>query len=102
MKLKKLYDIVKDLVENKGFDLETPVIIVGEYNYGIDTGSIYSVKMSKVDGQDIICESKDVICISCDNYLRETEDLGYSDMWIDDNDLSEFKTFCQESDTEDE
>lgn len=52
--------------------------------------------------EDIIYESKDVICISCDNYLREAEDLGYSDMWIDDNDLSEFKTFYQKSDKEDE
>lgn len=91
MKLGDLYQFVSQCVEQDKMDLDTPVIAVGEYNYGQDLGKARKAIMSNIDESNIVCENKEVITLSIDSYLHESEDMGYCDMWIDKDDLDSFK-----------
>lgn len=91
MKVKQLYEFLKNNLDSGAIKEDTDVIIVGEYNYGDSLGKPYIDKMSLIDEEEIVKEDVTVVALSNGGYLYESEDLGYSRMWIDNQTLDELK-----------
>ena len=47
-------------------------------------------KMAHLDEETIITPPDDVLCLYVDSYLRETEDIGCSNLWVDEDDYNSF------------
>lgn len=91
MKVKELYEFLQKNLESGNIFPETEVILTGEYNYGESIGKPYIANMNFLDGTKVIKEDTRVVAISVDTYLYEHEDVGYSRMWVDNQDLQYFK-----------
>ena len=91
MKVKKLYEFIKESLETGRLTPDSDVIAIGEYDYGESVGSPRIATMNLVDGRDIVKENADVLAIDIDSYLYECEDLGYSRMWINNEDLQDLR-----------
>lgn len=100
MKVKQLYGFLKDNLDSGTINEDTDVIIVGEYNYGDSLGKPYIDKMSLIDEKEIVKEDVDVVVLSNGGYLFESEDLGYSRMWVDKESLDEVKSWWEEEEEE--
>ena len=87
MKLGELYQFVTDLVENKGIDLDTPVIYSGEYGYGDDLRSVSLSRKYLID-EEVLKRDKLVVEFSVEAYVYESEDVGNCRMWCDVEDAS--------------
>ena len=82
MKALKLYEQLKQLVDEGKITEETEVIAVGEYNYGLDVGSCYTADMAHINGSKTITPPNNTLCLSVGTYLYEPVDVGYSNMWV--------------------
>lgn len=91
MKVKQLYEFLKNNLDSGAIKEDTDVIIVGEYNYGDSLGKPYIDKMSLIDEEEIVKEDVTVVALSNGGYLYESEDLGCCRMWIDNQTLDELK-----------
>lgn len=89
MKVKELYEFLKNNLENNIVKPETEVILIGEYDYGESVGKPYVETMNLIDGTEIVKEDTRVVAISVDAYLYEHEDTGYSRMWVNNQDLQD-------------
>lgn len=87
MKLGELYQFVTDLVENKGIDLDTPVIYSGEYGYGDDLRSVSLSRKYLID-EEVLERNKQVVEFFVEAYVYESEDVGNCRMWCDDEDAN--------------
>lgn len=83
MNIKKLKEIIKDLPDNM------IVIADGEYGYGTGIGNAYVSEKVFLDEEDA-SKPKDVLCMSIDSYIFESEDVGCATMYLDTNDAKEF------------
>ena len=95
MNVGELYTFLKNAVDNNEIDLDAPVIYVGEYNYGADLRSVCISTMSNIE-DEVICENRKVLAFGVDTYVYESEDIGFSNMWVDDDTLKEFKAEISE------
>ena len=93
MDIKQLKDIIKYLEEQNLVNDDTEVIVTGEYLYGTSINSYCCIPMFHVDEDQVISEPKNVLALTVDNYLYEHEDVGYSNMWLDETD---YKNFIEE------
>ena len=100
MKVKELFEFLKDNLESKKITPETEIIVLGEYNYGESIGKPHVEYMNLIDEKEIIKEHEKVVAINIGAYLFEHEDVGYSRMWIDEQDLEEFKEYEMEDEEE--
>lgn len=91
MKVKELYEFLKNGIEENRIDLSTEVILIGEYNYGDSLGKPYTTVMNLIDEDKVLKENQNVVAISTGAYLFECEDLGCSRMWIDNDDLRQLR-----------
>lgn len=91
MKVKELFDFIKEALETGKIDPEADVITVGEYDFGESLGKPYIKKMNLIDGNTIIKEDTNVLAMSIGAYLYECEDLGYMRMWVNDDDLQDLR-----------
>lgn len=87
MKLGELYQFVTDLVDNKGIDLDTPVIYSGEYGYGDDIRTVFLSKKCLID-DEVLERNKEVVEFSVEAYVYESEDVGNCRMWCDEEDAN--------------
>lgn len=87
MKLGELYQFVTDLVDNKGVDLDTPVIYSGQYGYGDDLNGVSLSKKCLID-EEVLERNKEVVEFSVDTYVFESEDVGCCRMWCDEEDAN--------------
>ena len=90
MKALKLYEQLKQLVDEGKITKDTKVIATGEYNLGLDVCHCTMNKMAHLDEETIITPPDDVLCLYLDSYLRETEDIGCSNLWVDEDDYNSF------------
>ena len=90
MKALKLYEQLKQLVIEGKITENTKVIATGEYNLGLDVCNCTMNKMAHLDEETIITPPDDVLCLYVDSYLRETEDIGCSNLWVDEDDYNSF------------
>lgn len=91
MKVKKLYEFLNEALEQGKINDDTEVIIEGEYGYGDSLGAPYVTIKSYIDGEKIVRDGATVVALSCDHYLYECEDIGYSSMWLDKSEADELK-----------
>ena len=91
MKVKELYEFIKESLESGKIDPNSDVITIGEYDYGESLGKPYIKQMNLVDGRDIVKEHVNVLVMSIGAYLYECEDLGYSRMWVNNDDLQDLR-----------
>lgn len=97
----KLKDLKEFIANHPELDDNTPVIIEGEYSYGMNVGKPYLSNMSYLEEQEVVYKNKDVVSIPCDTYLYESEDLGYCDMWVDNTTAAEMeKEWAEDGDEE--
>ena len=89
MKVKELYEFLGRHLEDGSISPDTAIIITGEYNYGQSLGRPHIESMNLIDGRDIIKEDTRVVAIDANAYLFECEDLGYSRMWVDNQELQD-------------
>ena len=100
MKVKQLFEFLKNNLDSGAIQEDTDVIIVGEYNYGDSLGKPYIDKMSLVDETEIVKEDVTVVALSNGGYLYESEDLGCCRMWVDKQTLDEAKSWWKEEEEE--
>lgn len=93
MNIKQLKDKIKYLEEQNLINDDTEVIVVGEYSYGTTVRGYTCYPMFHADEDQIISKPQNVLALTVDNYLYEHEDVGYSDMWLDETD---YKGFIEE------
>ncbi len=93
MNIKQLKDKIKYLEEQNLINDDTEVIVVGEYSYGATVRDYTCFPMFHADEDQIISKPQNVLALTIDNYLYEHEDVGYSDMWLDETD---YKGFIEE------
>ena len=91
MKVKELYEFLQNNLDNGTVQPETEVILIGEYDYGESVGKPSIETMNLINGREIIKEDTRVVAISVDAYLYECEDLGYSRMWVSNQELDSLK-----------
>lgn len=91
MKVKELYEFLQNNLGNGTIDPETEVILIGEYDYGESVGKPYIANMNLIDEREIVKEDTRVVAISVNAYLYECEDLGYSRMWVNNQELDSLK-----------
>ena len=91
MKVKKLYEFLKNNLDSGAITEDTEVITVGEYDYGESLGKPYIADMSLIDESTIVKESQKVVAFGIGAYLYECEDVGYSRMWVNDKELQQLK-----------
>ena len=91
MKVKELYEFLQNNLDNGTVQPETEVILVGEYDYGESVGKPYITNMNLIDEREIVKEDTRVVAISVNTYLYECEDLGYSRMWVNNQELQDLK-----------
>ena len=91
MKVKELYEFLQKYLEGGNISPETEVILIGEYDYGESVGKPYITNMNLIDERKIVKEDTRVVAISVDAYLYESEDLGYSRMWVSNQELDSLK-----------
>ena len=91
MKVKELYEFLQNNLDNGAIQPETEVILVGEYDYGESVGKPYIANMNLIDEREIVKEDTRVVAISIGAYLYESEDLGYSRMWVNNQELQDLK-----------
>ena len=91
MKVKELYEFLQKYLEGGNISPETEVILVGEYDYGESVGKPYITNMNLIDEREIVKEDTRVVAIGVDAYLYECEDLGYSRMWVNSQELQDLK-----------
>ena len=91
MKVKELYEFLGRHLEDGSISPDTAIIITGEYNYGQSLGRPHIESMNLIDERDIIKEDTRVVAIDVNAYLFECEDLGYSRMWVDNEELASLK-----------
>lgn len=89
MRVKELYEFLKENLENNKINEDTEVVIIGEYNYGESVGKPYITNMNLIDGTKVVKEDTRAVAISVDAYLYEHEDTGYSRMWVDNETLKD-------------
>jgi hypothetical protein len=89
MKVKELYEFLKSNLDNGTIQPETEVITVGEYNYGESLGKPYIDTMNLIDEDKIVKKDTRVVAVGIGAYLYESEDLGYSRMWVDEKELQD-------------
>ena len=98
MKLGQLYQYISSLVEEANVDLDTPVICIGEYGYGTNINAInINEKMSHIDDKTFLKENVPVVYLTVNSYLFESEDVGYSNMWIPNEMYESTKEYFNES-----
>lgn len=90
MKALKLYEQLKQLVDEGKITVDTKVIATGEYNLGLDVCKCYTDDMAHLNGGTVITPPIDTLCLYVDSYLCETEDIGYSNLWVDTDDYNSF------------
>lgn len=90
MKALKLYEQLKQLVDEGKITKDTKVITTGEYNLGLDIYRCAMNKMAHLNDGTVVAPPNDVLCLYVDSYLRETEDIGFSDLWVDEDDYNSF------------
>ena len=90
MKALKLYEQLKQLVDEGKITEDTKVIATGEYNLGLDVCHCTMNKMAHLDEETIVTPPDDVLCLYVDSYLCETEDIGCSNLWVDEDDYNRF------------
>lgn len=95
--IKELREIIKNLPD----DME--VIAVGYNEYGQDLGSP-TIETMVYDDTDYSKKSqpKKVLAFQIDSYLFENEDIGYSEMWMNEQDYNEACEFHDENSEDDE
>jgi hypothetical protein len=91
MKVKELQEFIDEVIKDGRLDLNSDVIVVGEYDYGESLGKPYITNMSLIDEDSVIKENVQVLAMGIDAYLYESEDLGYSRMWINNQDLGQMR-----------
>lgn len=91
MRVKELYEFLQNNLDSKTIDPETEVILIGEYDYGESVGKPYIANMNLIDEREIVKEDTRVVAISIGAYLYESEDLGYSRMWVNNQELDSLK-----------
>ena len=91
MKVKELYEFLQNNLDNGTVQPETEVILIGEYDYGESVGKPSIETMNLINGREIVKEDTRVVAISVDAYLYECEDLGYSRMWVSNQELDSLK-----------
>jgi hypothetical protein len=89
MKVKELYEFLKSNLESNVVQPETEVILVGEYDYGDSLGKPYVATMNLIDESTVVKEDEGVVAISTGAYVFESEDVGYSRMWVNNQELKE-------------
>lgn len=90
MKALKLYEQLKQLVDDGRITDKTKVIAVGEYNLGLDVCHCTMNKMAHLEEETVVTPPDDVLCLYIDSYLCETEDVGCSNLWVDEDDYNHF------------
>lgn len=91
MKVKELQEFLSEAIKDGRLDLNSDVIVIGEYDYGESLGKPYVTRMSLIDEDTVIKENVQVLAMGIDAYLYESEDLGYSRMWINNQDLGQMR-----------
>lgn len=91
MKVKELYEFLQNNLDNGSVQPETEVILIGEYDYGESIGKPYITNMNLIDEREIVKEDARVVALSVNTYLYECEDVGYSRMWVNNQELQELK-----------
>lgn len=94
MKALKLYEQLKQLVNEGKITENTKVIVTGEYKLGLDVCRCTMNKMAHLDEETIITPPDDVLCLYVDSYLCEIEDIGCSDLWVDEDNYNSFTFKC--------
>lgn len=89
MKVKQLKELIDLALQDNSIGLESEVVVVGEYGYGIDTCNPY-VDVMGFTNEDAQIKPKPVLCIGVDEYVREPEDIGCSDTWLCTQDYKDF------------
>lgn len=90
MKALKLYEQLKQLVDEGKITEDTKVIATGEYNLGLDVCHCTMNKMAHLDGKTIVAPPDDVLCLYTGAYLCETDYIGCFDLWVDEDDYNSF------------
>lgn len=90
MKALKLYEQLKQLVDEGKITEGTEVIATGQYNLGLGVYHCTMNKMAPLNDDTVIAPPNDVLCLYVDSYLRETEDIGCSNLWVDEDDYNSF------------
>ena len=91
MKVKDLYEFLGEAIGDGRLDLNSDVIAVGEYDFGESLGKPFITNMSLIDEDSVIKENTQVLAMGINTYLYESEDLGYSRMWINNQDLKQMR-----------
>lgn len=95
MKALKLYEQLKQLVDDGKITKDTEAIAVGEYNLGLDICHCAINKMAHLDEETIVTPPDNVLCLNVDSYLCECEDIGCTDLWVDEDDYGSFERDCE-------
>ena len=95
MKALKLYEQLKQLIDEGKITEDTKVIATGEYNLGLDVCHCTMNKMAHLDEETIITPPGDVLCLYEDSYLCEPEDIGCSKLWVDEEEYNRFTEDCE-------
>lgn len=90
MKALKLYEQLKQLVDEGKITEDTEVIATGQYHYGLDIRKCYTDNMAHLDEETVITPPIDTLCLYIDSYLCETEDIGCFNLWVDEDDYNRF------------
>ena len=90
MKVLKLYEQLRQLVDEGKITEDTKVIATGEYNLGLDVCHCTMNKMAHLDGKTIVAPPDDVLCLYIGAYLCEPDYIGCFDLWVDEDDYNSF------------
>lgn len=93
---------VKDLKEKLAdLDDDMEVIVCGEYGYGKKIDSAKVERKGRIyDSGETEEEINKVLSLNIDSYLAESDDLGYIDLYVDEDDLEEYLNAENEEDCE--
>lgn len=90
MRALKLYEQLKQLVDEGKITEETEVIATGEYSYGLDVERCYMSDMAHLNEETVVTPPQNTLCLYVDSYLCESEDVGLANLWVDTQDYNRF------------
>ena len=91
MKVKELYEFLDEALRDGRLNPNSDVIVVGEYDYGESLGKPYITSMNLIDESSVVKENSQVLAMSIGAYLYECEDVGYSRMWVNNQELEQLR-----------
>ena len=93
LRVKQLCEFLRDNLDAGLIKEDTNIIVVGGHNYGDFLGEPYIDNMSFINAQEVIEREVPVVAFSNSSYLFESDDLGYSRMWVDKQTLDEVEPY---------